>query len=59
MPIEEAFSYIKGYLKNHDELLQEYDRPEHVIESAYNSITPDHCKAWINDWILMIMQLNE
>ena len=33
-PIEEAFSYIKYYLKDHDELLQEVNDPLPIIRSA-------------------------
>lgn len=49
MPIEELFSYIKYYLKAHDELLQEYDQPEDVIKSAFQSITEHKCKKWRKD----------
>ena len=40
-PIEEAFSYIKGYLRKHDELIQ--------IKMAFDSISGEHCQAWISD----------
>ena len=48
-PIEELFSYIKYYLKNHEELLQEYDKPEHIIASAFHSVTQNKCRGWIRD----------
>ena len=47
-PIEEAFSYVKTYLREHDELLQSITNPMHVIQSAFHSITKNHCKSWIN-----------
>ena len=45
--IEEAFSYVKYYLKKHDELLKSIPDPCPVIKSAFNSITREHCMAWI------------
>ena len=47
-PIEEAFSYVKTYLREHDELLQSITNPTHVIQSAFHSITKNLCKSWIN-----------
>ena len=47
-PIEEAFSYVKGYLRKHDNLLQSISDPCDVIKSAFDSITPSHCNQWIN-----------
>lgn len=47
-PIEECFSYIKYYLKEHDELLQILHTPETIVRAAFNSITSDHCTGWIN-----------
>ena len=49
MPIEEAFSYIKYYLKDHDELLKLYKDTEQVIKSAFLSISKEHCNGWITD----------
>lgn len=46
-PIEELFSYVKYYLKKHDELLQVTPDPTPVIQSAFNSITSEHCLSWI------------
>ena len=46
-PIEEAFSSVKYYLKQHDELLQSITNPFPVIYSAFNSITPEKCNGWI------------
>ena len=38
---EEAFSFIKSYLRRHDELLQVLPSPLDVIKSAFNNITED------------------
>ena len=46
-PIEEAFSYVKQYLKKHDELLQVLGDPSHILQAAFDSITSEHCNAWI------------
>ena len=48
-PIEEAFSYIKYYLKDHDEVLQVVTQPTAIIQAAFNSITVQQCKGWIKD----------
>lgn len=49
-PCEEMFSYIKYYLKDHDELLQSMDTRscKHVLHSAFESITESQCKNWIS-----------
>ena len=46
-PIEEAFSYIKSYLRKHDELLQCIPDHLHVMQTAFESITKEHCSSWI------------
>ena len=38
-PIEEAFSYIKYYLKDHDELLQVVTQPTAIIQAAFAAKT--------------------
>ena len=48
-PVEEAFSYVKNYLRKHDQLLQAIIDPTDVIQAAIDSITPNHSNAWIND----------
>ena len=48
-PIEETFSYVKYYLKQHDQLIQTIGNPEVIVKAAFNSITPSHCKGWIDD----------
>ena len=47
-PIEKTFSYIKGYLKEHDQILQVLDDPMPIIRGAFNSITPEQCNGWIS-----------
>ena len=47
-PLEEAFSYIKGYLRMHDELFQSIPSPLDLIRAAFDSITEEHCQAWIS-----------
>ena len=47
-PIEYAFSSVKAYLKDHDELLQTVSDPPPIIKSAFlNCLTVDNCKQWI------------
>ena len=48
-PAEEAFSYIKGYLKKHDELLQAGVPLQYIIQGAFESITEKHSESWITD----------
>ena len=47
MPIELCFSYIKYYLKSHDEILQAVSDPSVVLKSAFDSVTQDQCSSWI------------
>ena len=46
-PCEEMFSYIKYYLKDHDEILQSISDPKEIIKSAFESVTASHCNKWI------------
>ena len=39
MPIEEAFSSVKSYLKGHDDCLQATDDPLPIIRAAFESIS--------------------
>ena len=49
-PIESAFSSVKYYLKQHDELLQAVPDPFPVVYSSFNdNITVQKCKKWIAD----------
>lgn len=46
-PAEELFSYIKYYLKDHDEVLQAMDDPIPLLKTAFDSVTSDKCSGWI------------
>ena len=48
-PLEEAFSYVKQYMKKHDELLQIIPNPSTIINAAFDSITTHHTHAWISN----------
>ena len=47
-PLEELFSYVKQYLKRHDDLLYSIPNPQNVIKAAFNSITTHHLNSWIS-----------
>ena len=47
MPIELCFSYIKYYLKCHDDLLQVVSSPKVIIKSAFESVSKEQCVNWI------------
>lgn len=44
-PIEEAFSSVKYYLKDHDELLQSVDDPCIIIQAAFENISSENCNG--------------
>ena len=46
-PIEHAFSKVKFYLKEHDEIVQVIDDIKPILESAFNHITTDNSRGWI------------
>lgn len=54
-PMEEAFSYVKNYLRKHDELLQTIPDPIPVVKTTFASMTSDtfasmtseRCMSWI------------
>ena len=46
-PIEEAFSKVKYYLREHDEVLQAADDINPIIRAAFQSITTKDCQGWI------------
>ena len=48
-PAVEAFSYVKGYLKKHDEVLQSGAPLHYILNAAFESITNKHCDSWITD----------
>lgn len=48
-PIEEAFSSVKYFLQDHDELLQAIPDPKSIIQAAFDNITKQKCEGWIKD----------
>ena len=45
-PAEEAFSFVKAYLKKHDQMLQCAGVPiSLVLQAAFNTISSDQCNA--------------
>ena len=50
-PAEELFSYIKYYLKDHDDLIQSTSTSSlrDVLNAAFQSVKADFCKAYIRD----------
>lgn len=46
-PCEEMFSFVKYYLKDHDQLLQIIDEPEEILKSAFDSVTESQSNNWI------------
>ena len=48
-PIEEAFSFVKHYLKQNEEVLEALQGdPFPIIEGALNSISPEMCFNWVS-----------
>ena len=47
-PIEEVFSYVKYYLKDHDEVLQPVKDPKLILHAALKGVTVEMCQGWIN-----------
>ena len=45
-PIELAFSYVKQYLKEHEDIMYTLP-PVNLIRAAFQSITPELCISWI------------
>ena len=43
-PAEDAFSYVKGYLKKHDQLLPAGTPLQYLLQAAFDSITKEHCE---------------
>ena len=48
-PIEEAFSWVKGYLKEHEDVMGGFPQLTPIVRSAFNSITQEQCQKWISD----------
>jgi len=46
-PAENAFSKVKYYLKEHDEVMQAVDDTVPIIKAAFDSITSHDCIGWI------------
>lgn len=46
-PIEEMFSYIKYYLKDHEQILQAMNDPVPLLEASFESVTQEKCVGWI------------
>ena len=46
-PAEELFSYVKYYLKDHDEILQYSNSSQDILKSAFDSVTAEQCNKWI------------
>lgn len=46
-PIELAFSKVKYYLREHDELAQITPNPIPIITAAFDTITTEDCTNWI------------
>ncbi len=47
-PVEELFSYVKHFLKDHDETLQVTNNLTDILKSAFESVTVAHCNGWIH-----------
>ena len=48
-PVEELFSYLKYYLKEHENLIESIPSPIPVIKEGLDSVSSSKCNAWIND----------
>ena len=48
-PTEEAFSYIKSYLKLHEDIMEATGNTIQLIKSAIDNITVNMCNKWITD----------
>ncbi len=49
MPIEECFSKVKLFLKEHEAVAQSTRDVKLLITAAFASITPEDCTAWSRD----------
>ena len=45
-PIELAFSYVKHYLKDHEDIMQIVPHAQ-LVRTAFSSITESMCNSWI------------
>lgn len=46
-PIEQTFSYVKYYIKQHDDLAQQLNDKTPILQAAFSSVTSDLTTAWI------------
>lgn len=47
-PAEELFSYVKYYLKKHDDVLMSVSDMKPILIAAFNSVVIDDCLGWIH-----------
>ena len=47
-PVQELFSAIKYYLKDHDDILQAMPNPIPLLKSAFDYISVEQCNGWIS-----------
>ena len=47
-PIEEAFSYVKYYLRHHESIVDVASLPV-ILTAAFESIEKQQCLGWIRD----------
>jgi len=48
-PIEQMFSSVKYYLRDHDELLQCTDDPTVILHAAFAAVSTQQCRSWIRN----------
>ena len=46
-PIEELFSFVKCYLRKHDQHISILPNLTDILNSAFQEVTDKHCNAWI------------
>ena len=51
-PVENAFSEVKYYLKEHDEIMQVVNNPLPVIQAAFDSITREDCIGGVGPMVI-------
>ena len=57
-PVEELFSYVKYYLKQHDEVIQALENITPILQSAFDSVTTSQCNGWITQDIRTVITHN-
>ena len=48
-PIESVFGFIKGYLKQHEQVLEAFINSSDLIQSGFHEITAEQCAGWISN----------